>query len=115
MRTRLALLPLLLVAPLLPLGACTGTSVTLPGPTGTGAHTTGTFTGGSSSTGGGTASTGGATTTSSSTAGTGGGKGDGGLPQGAAMVRVHYPAGSHTVTVRGSAGGLSWSQGQATM
>jgi predicted alpha/beta superfamily hydrolase len=31
-----------------------------------------------------------------------------------AVVRVHYPAGSHAVTIRGSGAGLSWSQGQAT-
>jgi predicted alpha/beta superfamily hydrolase len=31
-----------------------------------------------------------------------------------AVVRVHYPAASHAVTVRGSGGGLSWSQGQPT-
>jgi predicted alpha/beta superfamily hydrolase len=30
------------------------------------------------------------------------------------MVRVHYPAGAHTVTVRGSAGGLNWTTGVAT-
>jgi predicted alpha/beta superfamily hydrolase len=30
------------------------------------------------------------------------------------MVRVHYPAGSHAVTVRGSAGGLTWTAGAAT-
>lgn len=36
------------------------------------------------------------------------------LPAGTAMVRVHYPAGTHTVNVRGSAGGLSWTAGAAT-
>ncbi len=58
---------------------------------------------------GGTFSAGGAT-------GTGGSGGvDGGpLPAGAALIRVHYPAGGHTITVRGSAGGLSWSAGQST-
>jgi len=30
------------------------------------------------------------------------------------MVRVHYPAGSHTMTVRGSAGGLNWTAGLPT-
>jgi predicted alpha/beta superfamily hydrolase len=30
------------------------------------------------------------------------------------MVRVHYPAGSHTIKVRGSAGGLNWTAGLAT-
>jgi predicted alpha/beta superfamily hydrolase len=41
---------------------------------------------------------------------------DGGasLPAGTAMVRVHYPAGSHAVKVRGSAGGLNWTTGLAT-
>jgi predicted alpha/beta superfamily hydrolase len=29
-------------------------------------------------------------------------------------VRVHYPAGSHTVTLRGSGGGLNWTTGQST-
>lgn len=44
------------------------------------------------------------------------GKGDAGsLPAGTAMIRVHYPAGSHSVTVRGSASGLSWTAGMATM
>jgi hypothetical protein len=31
-----------------------------------------------------------------------------------ALLRVHYPAAGHTVTVRGSAGGLSWTVGQPT-
>jgi predicted alpha/beta superfamily hydrolase len=31
-----------------------------------------------------------------------------------ATVHVHYPAAGHALTVRGSAGGLSWTQGQAT-
>lgn len=30
------------------------------------------------------------------------------------MIRVHYPAGTHTVTVRGSAGGLNWTTGTTT-
>jgi predicted alpha/beta superfamily hydrolase len=30
------------------------------------------------------------------------------------VVRVHYPAGTHAVTIRGSAAGLSWTAGQAT-
>jgi predicted alpha/beta superfamily hydrolase len=29
-------------------------------------------------------------------------------------VRVHYPAGTHAITVRGAAGGLSWTQGSPT-
>lgn len=39
---------------------------------------------------------------------------DSALPTGTALVRVHYPAGSHHVTVRGSAGGLNWTTGVAT-
>ena len=35
------------------------------------------------------------------------------LPAGTAMVRVHYPAGTHVVTVRGSAAGLSWTTGMS--
>jgi predicted alpha/beta superfamily hydrolase len=31
-----------------------------------------------------------------------------------ALLRVHYPAAGHSVTVRGSAGGLSWTVGQPT-
>jgi len=40
---------------------------------------------------------------------------DGGttLPAGTAMVRVHYPAATHKVTVRGSAAGMSWTTGVA--
>jgi len=34
------------------------------------------------------------------------------LPTGTAIVRVHYPASSHAVTVRGAAGGLNWTTGQ---
>jgi predicted alpha/beta superfamily hydrolase len=33
---------------------------------------------------------------------------------GATLIRIHYPAGSHTLTVRGSGGTLSWTQGTAT-
>ena len=36
------------------------------------------------------------------------------LVPGTAIVRVHYPAGTHTVTVRGASGGLNWNTGQAT-
>jgi predicted alpha/beta superfamily hydrolase len=42
----------------------------------------------------------------------GGSMSDGG--QTATLLRVHYPAGSHTVTIRGSGGNLSWTQGAAT-
>jgi predicted alpha/beta superfamily hydrolase len=40
--------------------------------------------------------------------------GGGSLPAGTALVRVHYPAGTHKVTVRGSAAGLDWTTGLAT-
>ena len=30
------------------------------------------------------------------------------------MVRVHYPAGTHAITIRGSSGGLNWNTGSAT-
>lgn len=33
-------------------------------------------------------------------------------PPATALLRVHYPAAGHSVTVRGSAGGLSWKVGQ---
>jgi predicted alpha/beta superfamily hydrolase len=39
----------------------------------------------------------------------------GGLPVGTALVRVHYPAMSHAITVRGGAAGLSWTTGTATV
>ncbi len=74
-----------------------------------------TTTTGSSTGGGGSPATSG--TSSSSGGGTGGassgGSGGGGTAT-TATVRVHYPAAGHTVTVRGSAGGLSWTQGAAT-
>jgi predicted alpha/beta superfamily hydrolase len=35
------------------------------------------------------------------------------LPAGTAVVRVHYPAAMHAVTIRGSAGGLSWTAGKS--
>jgi predicted alpha/beta superfamily hydrolase len=35
------------------------------------------------------------------------------LPPGQAKVRVHYPAGTHALTLRGAAGGLSWTAGMA--
>ncbi len=31
------------------------------------------------------------------------------------VLRIHYPAGAHSVTIRGSATGLSWTAGQPTM
>jgi predicted alpha/beta superfamily hydrolase len=37
---------------------------------------------------------------------------DGAMPSGT-MVRVHYPAGNHTLSIRGSAGGLDWNKGVA--
>jgi predicted alpha/beta superfamily hydrolase len=33
---------------------------------------------------------------------------------GVTVLRIHYPAGGHAVTVRGGGGGLSWTQGTAT-
>ncbi len=36
-----------------------------------------------------------------------------GLPAGTALVRVHYPATSHAVTIRGGAAGLTWTTGMA--
>ena len=40
---------------------------------------------------------------------------DGGavVAAGTALVRVHYPAGTHSVTIRGAAGGLNWTTGVA--
>jgi predicted alpha/beta superfamily hydrolase len=35
-------------------------------------------------------------------------------PATAATLRIHYPAGSHAITIRGSAGGLNWNTGVAT-
>jgi predicted alpha/beta superfamily hydrolase len=32
----------------------------------------------------------------------------------AATLRIHYPAGGHAITIRGSAGGLNWTTGVAT-
>jgi predicted alpha/beta superfamily hydrolase len=34
-------------------------------------------------------------------------------PSGHAIVRVHYPAGTHSITIRGSGGGLDWNTGVA--
>jgi predicted alpha/beta superfamily hydrolase len=52
--------------------------------------------------------------TSATDGGDAGAEGGGTLPAGTAMIRVHYPAASHTVTVRGSAGGMSWTAGKTT-
>jgi predicted alpha/beta superfamily hydrolase len=52
--------------------------------------------------------------TSASDAGEAGVEAGPSLPAGTAMVRVHYPAGTHAITVRGSAGGLDWTTGQPT-
>ena len=70
----------------------------------------------SSEDGGAGASSGADAATGSGDAGTvGTGAGDAGsLPAGTALVRVHYPAGTHSVTVRGSAAGLNWTTGVAT-
>jgi predicted alpha/beta superfamily hydrolase len=37
---------------------------------------------------------------------------DGSVGSAGALVRVHYPLGTHSITIRGGAGGLSWSQGE---
>jgi len=37
----------------------------------------------------------------------------GGLPQGTAVVRVHYPASTHKIAIRGGAAGLTWTAGTA--
>ncbi len=49
-----------------------------------------------------------------SSSGSDGGSDASALPAGTALVRVHYPAGTHAITVRGSAGGLNWTTGVAT-
>jgi predicted alpha/beta superfamily hydrolase len=36
------------------------------------------------------------------------------VPAGTALIRIHYPAMSHTVTIRGGAAGLSWTAGTPT-
>lgn len=46
--------------------------------------------------------------------GNGGDAGTDGSAGGPTRVRVHYPAGTHGVTVRGGGGGLSWTAGSAT-
>lgn len=125
MQTRPRLLFLLPLA-LLPFGACsTRSSTTSAG--GTGGSSSGT---GSSTTAGGTTAsgssgastgTGGASSSSVSTTGSASGSaagsstsGTGGGGASTAILRVHYPAGAHTVTLRGSAPGLSWTQGHST-
>ncbi|MGD0526812.1 MAG: alpha/beta hydrolase-fold protein [Polyangiaceae bacterium] len=111
------------------LGAC-GSSSGAPGAAGAspegGASSSssggsGSSSGGSSSGGGGDAgassSSGGGGSGSGSSGGAEGGTGEAGtdggspLPAGTAVVRVHYPAGSHSIVVRGSAGGLNWTAG----
>jgi predicted alpha/beta superfamily hydrolase len=111
-----AYLSLALLVPVLSAAACAGGTVSTL--TGTGAHTTGT--GGSTTTaagGSGTTSssdTGGATGTTSSVSGTGGSTTTTSSSGTGATIRVHYPAGTHSITVRGSGAGLNWSTGQAT-
>ena len=117
MQTRLGLL-LLLPLPLLPFAACSSSSTSTTSTAGTGgsstASTTGSSASGNSTTSNGTTGsatgTGGSGATSSSTGTTG----TGGSSPGTATLRVHYPAGAHTLTIRGSAPGLSWTQGQPT-
>src|SRR5438093_13089277 len=48
------------------------------------------------------------------TTGASGSGGTGGAAPGTAQLRVHYPAAGHAITIRGSAGGLSWAQGEPT-
>jgi predicted alpha/beta superfamily hydrolase len=97
-------------------GASTSTGTTSStSAAGGGGSSTATTTGSSTSSGttstsssSGTTSTSSTSTSSTSTSSSSGGTG-------ATVVRVHYPAGSHTVTVRGAADGLSWTQGQPTV
>ncbi|MFO0616282.1 MAG: alpha/beta hydrolase-fold protein [Polyangiaceae bacterium] len=80
----------------------TGVGCTSPTDPPTGSSTsagTSTASGSTSSAGGG-----GAATASSGT----------GVPSDEARVRVHYPAGTHVVTIRGSGAGLSWTEGAPT-
>ena len=103
----------------------TGVSSGGPSSTGSGAASgtsTGTATGGSTTATTGAGATSAASTgagESSSTAGTGTGGGSSSTStgtggSGATLIRVHYPAAGHSVTLRGSAGGLGWTQGQPT-
>ncbi len=76
--------------------------------------------GGSSGAGGSGADAGGAGSSSGGgssggTADGGGGAGSEGGAGGPAVVRVHYPAAGHKVTVRGGGGSLSWTQGAAAV
>ena len=59
---------------------------------------------------GGSGQGGGAAGVGGSAGQSGGGAGGGGATT---TVRVHYPAGTHKLTLRGAAGGLSWTQGLA--
>ncbi len=43
--------------------------------------------------------------------GSAGGSGDGGIATDTAVIRVHYPVGSHTLTLRGAQSPLSWTAG----
>jgi predicted alpha/beta superfamily hydrolase len=106
----------------------TGTTGSSTGTTGSSTGTTGASTGTTGSGGGPDMAISGAPdggTSGSSTGTTGsstGSTGSGGgpdmatppLPSGTAQIRVHYPAGTHAVTVRGSGAGLTWTAGTAT-
>jgi predicted alpha/beta superfamily hydrolase len=116
--------PLLFLASLL-VGACAGSGAAQSGGdvSAPDASTSSTSGGSVGTTGGAPGVDGGAVVASSPDAGTPqgtSGSPDAGsdagpsLPPGTAIVRVHYPAGTHTVTVRGAAGGMNWTTGQAT-
>ncbi len=108
--------PAFLVLLALPLACSSAASTSSSGTTGgaSSSGTTGTTSGSgttsSSSTGGTTSTSSSSSTTSTSSSGGAGGA----TATDTAVVRVHYPAGTHAVTVRGAAGGLSWTQGQPT-
>jgi predicted alpha/beta superfamily hydrolase len=97
---------------LLALAACSSTSPSSTTST-TGSGGAG-GTGSTSTTGSGGA--GGTTTTSTSSSSTSSSSTttSGTLPAGAAVVRVHYPAGGHAVTLRGSGASLSWTSATPT-
>lgn len=84
------------------LAACGGAS-----PGGSGSSSTGTSSTSSSGSSGSSGSTG-SSSSGSLTSGSSGSSGS----AGATTLVVHYPAGGHALTIRGSAGALSWTQGE---